>query len=86
MQFSKTEASKRNAIAVLAEKSVVVIAEDNNGTFTMYGWDRGLDQTEGTNPLGITAAELNGYTITLTGDQATLPYEVASGIIAGLLS
>jgi len=52
----------------------------------MYGWNRGLDQTEGTNPLGITAAELNGYTITLTGDQATLPYEVASGIIAGLLS
>lgn len=85
MQFSKTEASKRNIVAALAERTVVVIAEDNNGVYSLYGWSRGLDMTEATNALGTTAAELNGYTITLAGDQAQPPYEVTSGIIAGLL-
>jgi hypothetical protein len=86
MQFSKTEAAKRNTVAVLAENSVVVIAEDNNGTYSLYGWTRGLDLTEGDNTLGTTAAEMNGYTLTLSGDQAYLPLEVDSTIIAGLLT
>lgn len=86
MQFSKTEASKRNAVLVLGEKATVVIAEDNNGVYSLYGWNRGLDLTESTNPLGTVAGDLNGYTVTLSGEQAQLPFEVDSSIIAGLLT
>lgn len=85
MQFSKTEAAKRNTVSVLAENSVVVIAEDNNETYILYGYSRGLDLTEGDNTLGTVAADMNGYTLTMSGDQAYLPLQVDPTIIAGLL-
>lgn len=84
MQFARSETAKRNAVAVLAEKSVVVIAKDNNGNFFFYGWDRGLDQTEGDNPLGTTSNDLNGYSVTLSGAQATMPMQVGSAVVAGI--
>lgn len=85
MVFSKSEASKRNVVMVLAQKQVVVIAEDRNGKFHLYGWNTGLDFTEGGGELGTAASDLNGYRVTLTGEQPQLEFEVNSSIIAGLL-
>lgn len=85
MVFSKREAAKRNALMVLAQVPVVVIEEDRNGKYFIYGWDYGLDFTEGGSQSGTAAADLNGYNVTLSGQQKELEYEVASGIIAGLL-
>ena len=85
MVFSKSEAAKRNALMVLAQKALVVIAEDRNGNFHLYGWNTGLDFTEGGGELGTAASDLNGYRVTLTGAQPSLELEVAPGIIAGLL-
>jgi hypothetical protein len=85
MVFSKREAAKRNAIMVLAQVPTVVIEEDRNGKFFLKGWDYGLDMTEGGAESGTAASDLNGYNVTLSGQQSQLPYEVDSSIIAGLL-
>ena len=85
MLFSKREAAKRNALLVLAQKPVVVIEEDRNGKFFLYGWNFGLDFTEGGSESGTAATDLNGYNVTLSGEQAAPELEVDPTIIAGLL-
>jgi hypothetical protein len=86
MVFGKREAAKRNALLVLAQKPVVVIEEDRNGKYFLYGWDYGLDFTEGGSESGTASTDLNGYNVTLSGEQKELEYEVDSSIIAGLLT
>jgi hypothetical protein len=86
MVFAKREAAKRNALLVLAQKPLVVIEEDRNGKYHLYGWDYGLDFTEGGSESGTASTDLNGYNVTLSGEQKELEYEVSASIIAGLLT
>jgi hypothetical protein len=85
MVFSRSEAAKRNVVLTLAQKETVVIAEDRNGKFHLYGWNTGLSFTEGGGELGTGASDLNGYNITLSGEQPENELEVDPTIIAGLL-
>jgi len=65
---------------------LVVIEEDRNGKYFLYGWDYGLDFTEGGSESGTASTDLNGYNVTLSGEQKELEYEVSASIIAGLLT
>lgn len=86
MVFSRAEAAKRNVVLTLAQKETVVIAEDRNGKYHLYGWNTGLSFTEGGQELGTAASDLNGYNITLSGEQPEMELEVDPTIIAGLLT
>lgn len=86
LQFPKFEVSLRNEILALAAQRVVVITKDQNGEYMVYGINNGLMISEGTGQTGTAAADLNGFTITLTGDEKQLPYKVDSTAIAGLLT
>jgi hypothetical protein len=86
MQFAKSEAAKRNVVAVLAETTIVAIVEDKNGKYHLYGWDLGLELTEGDNTIGVAPTDMNGYTLTFSEEHSAPPLEVDSSIIAGLLT
>jgi len=86
MVFSRSEAAKRNVVLTLAQKETVVIAEDRNGKYHLYGWNTGLSFTDGGQELGTGASDLNGYNITLSGEQPENELEVDPTIIAALLT
>jgi hypothetical protein len=86
MVFSRSEAGKRNVVLTLAQKETVVIAEDRNGKYHLYGWNTGLSFTDGGQELGTGASDLNGYNITLSGEQPENELEVDPTIIAALLT
>lgn len=86
IQIPKQDVTKRNEIKVLAAANVGIIVEDENGNYFLYGASRGLEVSEGDAPTGTAGADLNGYTLTFTGEELDLPYSVSSAAISGLLT
>lgn len=78
MTFHKKNAALRNEVQALAEDEVVVVMVDCNGYAELLGGQcgEGLHMTAGTTPSGVARGDLNGYTITLTANQAKAPYTV----------
>jgi len=78
MTFHKKNAALRNEVQALAEDETVVVMVDCNGYAELLGGQcgEGLHMTAGTAPSGVAKGDLNGYTITLTANQAKAPYTV----------
>lgn len=77
IQLSKNSASQRNLVAALGTSEVVAIAKDMNGAFWLYGGEtRGLDMTANTGQLGAAMTDLNGQTITLSGNLPHPEYSI----------
>ena len=83
--LNKLQANTRNEILLLAQNSLVAIAEDRNGKYWMLGQNGGLDMTAGTSASGVATGDRSGYELTFSGQEKALAPEVASGIIAALL-
>lgn len=81
LQFSKLETYKRNELFLLAQNEVVMIVEDNNGSFWMAGLNNGLTVTAGTAVTGKAAGDLNGYTVTLNGAEPEPMLSVPANIV-----
>jgi len=84
--LSKLDIAKRNEIQLLCKNRVVAIVETRESTpsYWVIGQTNGLDLTTGVGGSGVAAADLNGYTITLSGLEPDPMVSIASGALAGI--
>ncbi len=90
--FFKLQSSTRNQVKVLAQNpNLKVVVETNNGTvdgvgrYWLLGEDRGMQLLSGTGATGTSFGDLNGYSLTFTGQEPNPASEI-SGSLAGALS
>ena len=79
--FLKNTATIRNRMKELGGSDIMAIVENKNGTFFLLGRSNGLDVTAGSSASGTAMADMNGWTITMTGYEKTPAFEVDSAII-----
>ena len=84
--LNKLQTNTRNEILLLAKNNLMVIVEDNNGTFWLLGRLNALNITGGNGATGTAQGDRSGYTLTFTGGEKELAPSVQSTIIAGLLA
>ena len=90
--FFKLQSSTRNQVKVLAQNpNLKVVVETNNGTvdgvgrYWLLGEDRGMQLLSGTGATGTAFGDLNGYSLTFTGQEPNPASEI-SGSLSGSLS
>ena len=90
--FFKLQSSTRNQVKVLAQNpDLKMIVETNNGSvdgvgrYWLLGEDRGMQLLSGTGATGTAFGDLNGYTLTFTGQEPNPASEI-SGSLSGSLS
>lgn len=82
LQFSKMETAKRIEVQALAQDELDAIVKDRNGK---YWYIERLSASAGTAVTGQAAADLNGYTLTLSSVSSVLPIEVADTAITNTI-
>jgi len=83
MIINKQQLAVRNELLLMSRINVMIIAEDNNSTWRLYGRENGLI-LGGNVPSGTAWADRNGYEITLTGNEEELAPFVDETVIATL--
>jgi hypothetical protein len=86
MTFNRNDAYIRDAINIMSQANMVGIVRYRDGSYKLFGAQSGLEVSAGTRSSGVNVQDLNGFTITLMGQEGELAYEVSSTIISGLLS
>lgn len=81
MQFNKMETAKRKDMVALANVNSYVIAQDNNGIYWFIGYGNFGGAGNATGNSGAQMADANQYTLTITAQTASLPYEVESAAV-----
>ncbi len=84
MIINKQQLAVRNELLLMARTDVIIVAQDNNDTYRLYGRDNGLAALAGTITSGTAWADRNGYEITFTGNEAESAPFVDSTVIATL--
>ena len=91
--FHKLQSSTRNQVRVLAKNpDIKMIVETNNGSedgvgnFFLLGETRGLSLSGGQGQTGTAFGDLNGYTLTFTGQEPEPASELSGSSLAGILS
>lgn len=82
--LNKMQAATRNEILLLAQNRLIMVVEDNNSKYWIYGKDNGLMRAGGSAKTGKAWADRNGYELTFVGDEQYPAFEVSSGIISAL--
>jgi hypothetical protein len=82
--LNKLAVNTRNEILLLAKNVLVAVAKDGNGNYWGLGWTRGLDVTAGVSQSGVAEGDRNGYTMTFTGKEKELAYQISSTVAAAL--
>ena len=90
--FFKLQSSTRNQVRVLAKNpDLKIIVETNNGSedgigkYWLLGEQNGVQLLSGTGATGTAFGDLNGYSLTFTGQEPEPASEI-SGSLAGALS
>lgn len=91
--FHKMQSSTRNQIKVLAQNPALkVIVETNNGqddgigVLFLAGQQNGMTLSGGTGQTGTAFGDLNGYSLTFTGQEPLPASEVSGSSLAGVLT
>jgi len=86
--MSKLDATKRNEIKLLAQNRLVAIVETNDETpsFFVCGVTTGLEVSAGTASTGTAYADLQGFSITLSGMEAAPMLQLDPATSAALAS
>src|SRR5258706_7868644 len=83
LQFSKLENNKRNEISLLSQNEVAAIVLTGNGDLIATGQYNGLTITQGSAATGQSFGDLNGYTLTLSGNEpAPMQFLSSSAVLA----
>ena len=82
--LNKMRTNTRNELLALAQNLLMVIVEDNNGAFWLYGRVNGMDVTAGGSATGTAMADRNGYTLTFTGMEPELAPSVTASILTAI--
>lgn len=80
--FSKLEAAKHLEVMAMAAEKLAAIVKDNNGKYWYVGADAYVSGTATEAGTGASYDDRNGYTVTLEGTSAYLPFEF-TGTIPG---
>jgi hypothetical protein len=91
--FHKLQSSTRNQVKVLAQNPALkVIVETNNGTddgvgvFFLAGQQNGMTLSGGTGATGTAFGDLNGYSLTFTGQEPVPACEISGSDLTAVLS
>lgn len=84
LALAKLQASVRNEITLLVQNRIMAVVKDKNGKYWLYGKLSGLEPTAGQAGTGKASADRNGYTLSLTGEEAEMALEVQESVIATL--
>ena len=76
MSFLKMETSKRLEVMAMLMGQCSGIVKDNNGKYWAIGVDHPLEGSAGTGETGTAGSDANQYTVTISADDAELPFEV----------
>ena len=83
--FSKMETTKRLEMTALAKAQLAVIVEDSNGLYWYLGKDDYVSSTAGGGNTGTAKGDQNAYTLTLTDESATYPFEVSASAVSTVI-
>jgi hypothetical protein len=91
--FHKMQSSTRNQIKVLAQNPALkIVVETNNGgddsvgVFFLAGQQNGMTLSGGTGQTGTAFGDLNGYSLTFTGQEPLPACEVSGSNLSGVLT
>lgn len=85
MRFLKMETSKRLEVMAMLMGQCTGVVKDNNGKYWAIGIKNPLEGSAGTGETGTAIGDANQYTVTISVDEAELPYEITdSAVIADL--
>jgi len=79
----KTEAIKK---LTAGQKDLAIIVKDSNDLYWLFGREEGMVVTAIEGGSGVAKGDMNGYTITMTGEESVQAIEVDSSLIAGILA
>lgn len=82
--LNKQNVLVRNEILILATQRLVIIIQDNNTTYRLFGRNQGLKLSNGTAGTGTSFGDRNGYSLDFTGKEPELAPFVLSSVIATL--
>jgi hypothetical protein len=82
--MNKLDTQKRNLIHMLALGLLIAVVKDNNDTYWMVGFKKGLDVTAVDSNTGTAIGDRNGSTITLTGSEPLPMAKLSSAAVAQL--
>lgn len=77
IQFLKMETTKRLEVMAMLMGQTTGVVKDNNGKYWAVGINNPLEGTAGTGETGTAASDANQYSVTISVDDAELPYEIA---------
>lgn len=83
--FTKMETAKRIEIAALSIGQLAVVVEDSNGHYWFLGKDDYVSASAGTGITGTAKGDQNAYTLTLSTDSDSYPYELSAEAIAAIV-
>lgn len=76
LQFNHMDTPKRIEISNLALSELYVIVQDSNNKYWFLGFNEPVTATAGTGQTGTAKTDSNNYSITLTDESKTFPYEI----------
>lgn len=85
MNFLKMETPKRVEVMAMLMGQSTGIVKDRNGRYWAIGVDNPLEGSAGTGETGTAASDANQYTVTISVDEAELPYEITDSAIISAL-
>lgn len=83
--FTKMETAKRIEMSALALGQLAVIVLDSNGKYWYLGKDDYVSSTAGGGATGTAKGDQNAYTLTLTDESDTFPYEISADAVEGMI-
>jgi len=84
LKFKKIDAMTTKHLKLLSFGKPYVVVETNNSQFISLGTFRGMEVTGGTVVSGGALGDHSGYTLTLTGEEATPLYHINAGTQSAL--
>ena len=78
INFLKMENAKRLEVMAMLMGQSTGVVKDNNGHYWAVGVENPLEGAAGTGETGTAAADANQYTVTISVDDAELPYEITN--------
>jgi hypothetical protein len=82
--INKMSTAVRNELMALAAVRVLVVVEDQNGYFWLFGKDFGLTLAATTANTGTSLTDRNGFEISFEGMEKSLAFEVNAAVAGAL--
>lgn len=85
VNFGRMDTSKRTQMHALSIAELVVIYTDNNGISWLLGYDNPVLRNGGESGTGTARTDHNHYGLELHSSDLSLPFEVPSSVLAGII-